>query len=260
MPAMVKIILPAVAAALVSACVTTTVSETAAERLPSKALSPQPAFQEAKEINREPDSAHGQDALREAALTLTSISDPASKSYKVGPHDVLDVTVFRAPELSKTVQVSEAGTINYPLIGEIDAAGKTAREIEQELRKKFGAKYLQNPQISVFVKDHFSQRVTLEGALKKPGVYPIAGGMSLLQAIAQAQGFEESASHSVLLFRQVNGRRLAAKYDVSDIRNGSAEDPQLQAGDVIVVPASELKEGMNLLIKLAPIATLAPYL
>ena len=102
------------------------------------------------------------------------------------------MTVFQAPELSKTIQVSEAGTINFPLIGELDAAGKTAREIEQELSKKLGTKYLQNPQISVFVKDHFSQRITVEGAVKKPGVYPIAGGMSLLQAMAEAQGFEDT--------------------------------------------------------------------
>ena len=133
---------------------------------------------------------------------------PANR-YKIGPRDVLEVTVFQAPELSKTFQVSEAGTINFPLIGEVDAAGRTAREIEQELRKKLGTKYLQNPQISVFVKDHFSQRITMEGAVKKPGVYPMAGGMSLLQAIAQAQGFEDTASHTVVFFRQVNGKRLA---------------------------------------------------
>ncbi len=101
------------------------------------------------------------------------------------------MTVFKAPELSKTVQVSETGTINFPLIGELDAAGKSAREIEQEMTKKLGSKYLQNPQISVFVKDYFSQRITMEGAIKKPGVYPIAGGLVVLQAMAQAGGFDE---------------------------------------------------------------------
>ena len=157
----------------------------------------------------------------------------------------MEVTVFKAPELSKTVQVSEAGTINFPLIGELGAAGKTAREIEQEMTKRLGSKYLQNPQISVFVKEYFSQRITIEGAIKKPGVYPIAGGLSLLQAMAQAGGFEDTASHTVVLFRQVDGKRLGAKYDVSSIRDGSEEDPQLQAGDVIIVASSDLKEGMR---------------
>ena len=168
-----------------------------------------------KKLLRNLNPTRDQDAVRKVALSVVSVSDPASKSYKVGPRDVLEVTVFQAPELSKTFQVSEGGTINFPLIGEVDAGGKTAREIEQELRKKLGTKYLQNPQISVFVKDHFSQRVTIEGAVKKPGVFPIPGGMTLLQAIAEAQGFDESASHEVLLFRQTNGKRLAAKYDVS---------------------------------------------
>ena len=260
MPAFIAVLLPVIAAALVSACAVSSVSETSSDRLPPGTISPQPQVQQAKEAAREPDSSRDQDAVRKVALNLASVSDPASNSYKVGPRDVLEITVFQAPELSKTIQVSEAGTINFPLIGELDASGKTAREIEQELRKRLGTKYLQNPQISVFVKDHFSQRITLEGSVKKPGVYPMAGGMSLLQAIAQAQGFEDTASHTVALFRQVNGRRLAAQYDVSSIRDGSAEDPQLEAGDVIVVPSSNVKEGMNLLLKLIPLATFAPYL
>ena len=247
-------------AALVSACAASSVSESAGERLSTKALSPQPAAQQVKEADAQPATARDQEAARKVALNLVSVSEPGSKSYKIGPRDILEVTVFQAPELSKTIQVSEAGTINFPLIGEVDAAGRTAREIEQELRTKLGAKYLQNPQISVFVKDHFSQRITLEGAVKKPGVYPIAGGMSLLQAIAQAQGFEDTASHTVVLFRQVNGKRLGAQYDVSSIRGGEAEDPELEAGDVIVVPTSNLKEGMGLILKLVPLATLAPLL
>ena len=132
----------------------------------------------------------GQDAaLRKVALTYTALSDPKSSSYKIGPLDVLEVTVFKVPELSKTIQVSEVGTINFPLLGEIEAGGKSAREIEQMLTQRLGAKYLQNPQISVFVKEHNSQRVTVEGAVKKPGVIPMAGGLSLVQAIAQAGGF-----------------------------------------------------------------------
>ena len=216
--------------------------------------------QQSNNLPARADAPGDQESVRKVALSLASVSDPESKAYKIGPRDVLEVTVFKAPELSKTIQVSEAGTINFPLLGELDAAGKTAREVEQEMTKKLGTKYLQNPQISVFVKDYFSQRITMEGAVKKPGVYPIAGGLSLLQALAEAQGFDEAASHEVVLFRQANGRRLAAKYDVSSIRDGSAEDPQLEAGDVIIVPTSDVKSGLNLFMKFVPLATLAPYL
>jgi polysaccharide export outer membrane protein len=203
----------------------------------------------------------GQDPLlRRAALNYTALADPKSKSYKIGPSDVLEISVFKVPELSKTIQVSEAGTINFPLIGEIEAGGKSAREIEQELTKMLGAKYLQNPQISVFVKEHNSQRVTVEGAVKKPGVIPMAGGMSLLQAIAQSGGLDETAESTAALFRVVEGRRMTARYDVTEIRAGREDDPQLQSGDVIIVPTSDFKQGLNTVLRLVPLATLVPIL
>ncbi len=201
-----------------------------------------------------------QEAVRKVALSVTAVSDPGSKAYKVGPLDVLEVTVFKVPELSRSVQVSEAGTINFPLIGEIQAGGKPAREIERELTKALGVKYLQNPQVTVFVKEYNSQRVTVEGAVKKPGVLPMAGGMSLLQAIAQSQGLEATAETNAVLFRTANGKRSVAKYDITAIRQGNADDPQLQAGDVIIVPTSDVKEGVNTVVKFLPLAMMIPLL
>jgi polysaccharide biosynthesis/export protein len=194
------------------------------------------------------------------AASYTSMSDPDSKAYKIGPQDILEISVFKVPELSKTIQVSESGTLNFPLIGETQVSGKTAREVEQDLSKRLGARYLQKPQITVFIKEHNSQRVTLDGAVKKPGVYPVAGGLSLLQIVAQGGGFDQNADETVLLFRQVDGKRSVAKYDVSDIRTGKAKDIQLLAGDVIVAPTSDLKEGMNTMFKFLPLATLIPLL
>ncbi len=185
-------------------------------------------------------------ALNKVSLTYAVMSDPKSNAYKIGPLDVLDVTVFKAPELSKTLQVSEAGTINFPLIGEVTASGKSARELEQLLAKQLGAKYLQNPQVSVFVKEHNSQRITVEGAVKKPGVIPMSGGMSLVQAIAQSGGLDDVAQSEVVVFRVTDGKRYAGRYDYADIRDGKADDPQLQSGDVVVVPTSDTKQGFNL--------------
>ncbi len=257
----VKVFVPAFAAALIGACAGPVAPGGEGASLQPRALAAQPApgAGDRQETAAEPNKGD-QEVVRKVALSFASLSDPESKSYKIGPRDVLEVTVFKAPELSKTVQVSEAGTINFPLIGELEAAGKSAREVEQEMTRRLGSKYLQNPQLSVLVKDYFSQRITMEGAVKKPGVYPIAGGLSLLQAMAQAGGFDESASQTVVLFRQVNGKRMAGRYDVSRIREGEDEDVQLQAGDVIIVPTSNLKEGMNAVMKLLPLAMLAPYL
>jgi polysaccharide biosynthesis/export protein len=244
-------LLPAVVAAALAACSASLVNELGGEngKMPAVAASSQAAAP--------PDQ---KSYVQKAALSLSSVSDPSSKAYKIGPRDVLEITVFKAPELSKVVQVSGDGTISYTLIGEVTAGGRTTREVELELTKLLGAKYLQNPQISVFVKEYNSQRVTVDGAVKKPGVYTIAGGMSLLQATATAGGFEATAEETVLLFRQKNGKRFAARYDVARIREGREEDPQLEAGDVIIAPTSDIKEGINTMFKFLPLATLVPLL
>jgi polysaccharide biosynthesis/export protein len=244
-------LLPAVAAAALAACSASLVSEPSVENAQMAAFTP------SSQAAVPPDE---KSYVQKAALSLSSVSDPNSRAYKIGPRDVLEVTVFKVPELSKVVQVSEDGTISYALVGEVPAGGRTARQVEQELTKRLGTKYLQNPQISVFVKEFNSQRVTIDGAIKKPGVYPIAGGMSLLQATATAGGFDVTADETVLLFRQKDGKRFAAKYDVSRIRTGREQDPQLEAGDVVIAPTSDIKEGMNTLFKVLPLATLVPLL
>ena len=108
--------------------------------------------------------------------------------YRIGPADVLDISVFNVPELSKTVQVADTGTVNFPLVGEVPAAGKTAQQLERELTAKLGAKYLQNPQVTVLLKENNSQLVTIEGAVKSPGVYPMKGETTLLQSMAHGRG------------------------------------------------------------------------
>lgn len=200
-------------------------------------------------------------AVQSVALTLSAVSDPNNKAYLIGPRDVLDITVFRVPELSKTVQVSETGTVNYPLVGDLQASGRTAHQLEHDLTKTLGSKYLQNPQIGVSVKEYHSQRFTMDGAFKRSGVFPLEGGLTLLQATANAGGFDMNADETVILFRQSNGTRTTAKYDVSRIRDGKDEDVQLQAGDVLIASTSNIKEGVNSVFRFLPLATMAiPYL
>ncbi len=193
-------------------------------------------------------------AARKSADQMTAVASPESSAYRIGPLDVLDVSVFKVPELSKTAQVSEVGTINYPLVGEVRAAGLTAREVEVSLTKTLGEKYLQKPQVTVFVKEYNSQRVTIEGAVKKPGVYPIQGGLTLLQLLAVAQGTDPVSDDTVLIFRQESGKRSAARFTLSELRSGGASDPALRAGDVVVANSSALKEGFNNVIKAIPLA------
>jgi polysaccharide export outer membrane protein len=194
-------------------------------------------------------------AATAAADKLTSAATPGNNAYMVGPLDVLDVTVFKVPDLAKTVQVSDDGNINYPLVGDIHAAGKTARQIEQELKQKLGAKYLRDPQVTVLIREYNSQRVTIEGSVKTSGVFSIKGRTSLMQVLAMAGGVDDStASGDVVLFRKIDGTRSAARFDTDAIKKGTSEDPELQPGDVIVVDTSATKLALSNIMKVLPLA------
>jgi len=180
----------------------------------------------------------------------------AAGVYRIGALDVLDISVFQVPELTKSVQVADTGTINLPLVGEVSVAGKTAQQVERDLTAKLGAKYLQNPQVTVYVKEYNSQQVTIEGAIQKPGVFPLKGKTSLLQLIALANGFDPNSDWTVLVLRQSNGKKSAAKFDVDAIQKGRAEDPLLQSGDIVVAGSSAIKAGFNSILKALPVAGL----
>jgi polysaccharide biosynthesis/export protein len=159
--------------------------------------------------------------------------------YKIAPLDVIDITVFGVPELNRAVTVSSSGIITLPLIKSVQAGGRTQAQLEQSIAQKLEAGYLQSPQVSVFVKEYNSQRITVDGAVNKPGIFPTTGKVSLLQAIALAEGLNAVADPSgILLFRTVNNKRLAARFDLKQIRSGKQDDPALQAGDIVMVDDS----------------------
>ena len=208
-------------------------------------------------------SASGADPLRvpPSAATLSSVGTPGSVGYKIGPADVLDISVFKVPELARTVMVDDAGTISVPLLGEVAAAGKTARELEHDLAKGLGAKYLQSPQVSVAIKEYNSQRVTIEGAVKTPGVHALKGKTTLLQLVALSGGLDNAATDSTaVIFRYTDGKRYAAKFDVSAIKSGEAQDPLILPGDVVVANSSALKAAWGDFLKALPVATFAMLL
>lgn len=191
--------------------------------------------------------------LREVRA-LESKTTPGTEGYRIGPQDVLDISVYQAPDLTKSVQVAESGTINLPLVGDVTAGGVTARELERELKNKYGARYLQDPQVTVFVREYNSQRVTLEGAVERPGVYPYRGPVSLLQLVATAGGMKEVADGTeVMVFRTATGKREAARFDVDEIKAGRAADPPIMQGDVVIVGVSTVKKFYNDILKSLPV-------
>lgn len=158
------------------------------------------------------------------------------KEYRVGPNDLLDVEVASLDNGKRTVRVNAAGAITMPLIGSVIVAGLTQQQVETHLQSLYGEKYLQNPQVAVFIKEFTTQRITLDGAIAKPGIYPLVGQMTLLRVIALGGGFGSIAnSTEVKVFRQAGGKRQVATFDIDRIRSGKDDDPPIQGDDVIVV-------------------------
>lgn len=162
--------------------------------------------------------------------------------YKIAPMDTLTVNVFRVKDLSGDYTVDLLGNIAMPLIGDVPAAGRTPHQLSQLLSQKLGAKYLENPDISVAIKSSAGRNVTVDGAVTKAGAYPVLGEMSLIQAVALAGGTTEDANaHRVAIFRTIDGKREAAAFDLTSIRHGEMPDPPVYAGDIVVVDGSSIK-------------------
>jgi len=174
--------------------------------------------------------------------------------YRIGPQDLIEISVFQVAELNRTVRVNTSGDISLPLIGVMKAGGRTVQELEAEIAKSLDAKFLQNPQVTVFVKEFTSQRVTLEGAVKKPGIYPLTGHTTLLQAIAMAEGLDQLADlRGIVIFRMVEGKKMGARFDIKAIRAGAAADPQVYGDDIIVIDQSGSKTAFRRLMESLPI-------
>lgn len=176
------------------------------------------------------------------------------EDYRVGPLDVLNIRVFQEPDLTfEEVTVDAGGSLQFPLIGDVPAAGMTASELSDELERRLGARFLRDPQVAVSVVLARSQQVTVEGQVEDPGVYDIAGPTTLLGALARAKSpTQVAALDEIVVFRTVDGQRMGARFDLRRIRNGLDPDPQILGGDVVVVGFDSLKGGFRDILQAAP--------
>ena len=166
----------------------------------------------------------------------------AQRSYLVGPFDKVSIDIYNVPELSRTVQVDASGKISLPLAGEIIAAGNTPSELAAIVADRLRGQYVRNPQVTVNT-ETVNQTVTVDGQVKKPGLYPVTGRMTLVRAVATAEGTTELAkSDFVVVFRRVKGQDLAALYNLQSIRQGIYADPEIFANDVVFVGESTARK------------------
>jgi polysaccharide biosynthesis/export protein len=182
------------------------------------------------------------------------------RAYLIGPFDKLTIGVFGVEELSGKVQADASGRISVPLIGVVPAAGRTPGELADEIAAQLRGRFVRNPQVTVNLDETVSQVITVDGEVKKPGLYPVVGRMTLVRAVATAEGATEfSRLNSVVVFRTVQGQRYAALYDLSAIRRGVYADPEVFANDVVVVGESRARRIFKDVLTVTP-AILTPLI
>ena len=166
-----------------------------------------------------------------------------SSRLTIAPLDELEVKVFGVSEFDGLYQVDQDGNIKLPLIDFVSAGGLTSAELARQLEVRLGERYLEDPDVTVRVAETVGQSIAIEGAVNKPGVYPVRGGTSLLQAVAMSGGTSSDARVTeVVVFRNAESGRVSLAYDLKAIREGTSPDPAVFASDVIVVGGSNTRQ------------------
>jgi polysaccharide export outer membrane protein len=178
-----------------------------------------------------------------AAVVGIPVDPGPNVTYRIGPQDLLKIEVFQVPEFSKQERVNEAGMIKMPEIGEVKVGGLTPKEAEELIANRLRQTVLQNPQVSIFVLEYASQKVTVTGRVKQPGIFPLNGETTLMQAIALAGGIDDvGKKEEIVVFRkQQSGGINAYVVNLAAIEKGKLTDPRMVAEDRVVVPQSGMR-------------------
>lgn len=171
----------------------------------------------------------------------------------IGPLDMLAISVYDVEGLNTETQVDSSGRISMPLVGTIDVRGQTSREVASFITSSL-RRYIKDPQVTVNVRNSASQVVTVDGSVEAPGLYPVTNQMTLMRAIAAAEGLTEFAdAKDVVVLRTVGGQRFAGLYNLSAIRRGAYVDPPIYANDVVVVGDSPQRRLFRDFLAAAPL-------
>lgn len=179
------------------------------------------------------------------------------EDYRIAPADTLRINVFQVADLSGDFEVDLTGRIALPLLGTVPAAGLTTAELDQRITQQLGARYLQNPDVSVGIKESTRRNITLAGSVRQPGLYPVTGPMTLVQAIALGRGPDDNANpRRVAIVRTVDGKRQAAAFDLVSIQRGQMDDPEIYSGDIVIVDGSKVRAIQREILQALPVVGL----
>ena len=171
-----------------------------------------------------------------AARADAVVIPPDDGDYKIGAEDVLDISVWKNPELSRTVPVRPDGKVSLPLVNDIQAAGLTPSRLRQELTRRL-SEYVPSPEVAVIVREVHSAKVSVVGQVRNPGRYEVRSAATVLELIALAQGFTDFASRDRIIVLRQNATPARITFNYRKLTDGTEQDNFLvQPGDIIVVP------------------------
>jgi polysaccharide export outer membrane protein len=187
-------------------------------------------------------------ALIFTAGTLLAATNPTLQQettlpvndYRIGPKDLLEITVFEHAELNQTVRVSEDGSITLSLLNRVEVAGLTAQELEKKLISLLEQKYFTTAHVTVFIREY--QKVSVLGAVGRPGMYELIGPMTLLQIISQAGGLTSQVSNELYIYRtDKDGKQTTITISLAELNRGNPSlNIELRPRDVVNIPIDQL--------------------
>lgn len=244
-------------AVLLPACASNTGGQTTAAAVADAGPAGGPTSAPAYAVTDTPEQAAPSKTADTTAAVASTTTSGQSGDYRIGPRDVIDISVFQVNDLTKSVQVSEDGSITLPLVGKVQVGGKTTQQTEEMIADLLRKRYLQSPQVSVSLKQ-YGQRVTVNGEVKTPRVLSVDGKVTLSEAIASAGGLSDLAdSKRVHVARKAGNRVQDDVYDLNAIQSGQTTDPTLKGGDIVVVEQSGTQVVFKNMKDLLPFAILA---
>jgi polysaccharide export outer membrane protein len=179
-----------------------------------------------------------------AVGTALAAQPSASAEYRVGPKDLLEVTAMGVPEINKlVVRVSEEGRITVPLVGEVDVNNLTKSEVERKLIGVLGEKYVINPQVTVFILEYKSKRVSVLGAVEKPGPYELLGRQTVMSVVSQAGGITRDAGNEIIVIRQLaDGTSTSIRISIDDlfVKGDAKLNIPLEPNDIVNIPVEKI--------------------
>jgi polysaccharide biosynthesis/export protein len=190
-----------------------------------------------------------------ASRDSASVSDDAT-DYIITSQDVLQMTIFQVPDLTRTVRVDGTGAVSLPLIGRVLVRGKSILQAQEDIAARYGKSYLQSPQVTLsLVKS--GQRVTVNGSVKNPTVLTLDGTLTLSMAIAQSGGVNELGNSARVHVARPTGEQVEdSVFNLDEIQAGRAPNPMLRGGDIVVVEESGAKVAFKNVKDVLPFAAL----